>query len=71
MSLLGRPLWLWLIVLSPFLIWLALWLIAQNPKVSLRLLKKWLFAAQLLIAIPFFALAAGWRLLALWTWADR
>lgn len=49
-----HPVWFWLIVVSPFLIWLALWIVVQNPKVSLKPLTPWLWAGFILFGIPYF-----------------
>lgn len=48
-----HPVWFWLILLSPFLIWLALWVVARNPKVSLKPLRPWLVAGTILFLIPY------------------
>jgi len=48
-----HPLWFWLILVSPFLIWLALWIAAHNPKVSLKPLRPWLMAGTILFLIPY------------------
>lgn len=53
MCVLGRPLWLWLVAASPFLIWLALRSYARNPNTSLKPLMKWIFTFQALLVIPF------------------
>ncbi len=48
-----HPVWFWLILLSPFLVWLTLWIVAQNPKVSLKPLRPWLVAGCILFVIPY------------------
>ncbi len=47
-----HPVWFWLILFSPLLIWLTLWIVAQNPKVSLKPLRPWLVAGTILFFIP-------------------
>jgi len=53
MHLPSHPLWFWLILVSPFLIWLALWIMARNPKVSLKPLTPWLVAGTILFLMPY------------------
>jgi predicted enzyme related to lactoylglutathione lyase len=53
-----HPVWFWPILLSPFLIWLALWIVVQNPKVSLKPLKPWFVAGAFLFLIPYVFLDA-------------
>jgi hypothetical protein len=48
-----HPVWFWLILLSPFLTWFILWIVAQNPNVSLKPLRTWLVVAYLLLVAPF------------------
>ena len=48
-----HPVWFWLILLSPVLVWLTLWIVAQNPKVSLKPLRPWLVAGCILFLIPY------------------
>ena len=38
----AHPVWFWLLLGAPFLIWLVLWAIARSGKVSLKPLKPWL-----------------------------
>ena len=48
-----HPVWFWLILVSPLLIWLTLWMVAQNPKVSLKPLRPWLVAGTIVFLIPY------------------
>jgi predicted enzyme related to lactoylglutathione lyase len=48
-----HPVWFWLILLSPFLIWLTLWIVAQNSKVSLKPLRPWFVAGTFLFFVPY------------------
>jgi len=48
-----HPVWFWLILVSPFLIWISLWIVAQNPKVSLKPLRPWLMAGSIVLFIPY------------------
>ncbi len=48
-----HPVWFWLILLSPLIIWLTLWIVAQNPKVSLKPLRPWLMAGTILFLVPY------------------
>lgn len=48
-----HPVWFWLILVSPFLIWLTLWIVARNPKVSLKALRPWLVAGYIVFLIPY------------------
>ncbi len=53
-----HPVWFWLILVSPLLIWLALWIVARNPGVSLKPLRPWLVAGTILLFIPYVFLDA-------------
>ncbi|MGA8540917.1 MAG: VOC family protein [Terriglobales bacterium] len=48
-----HPVWFWLILFSPFLIWLTLWIVAQNSKVSLKPLRPWLVAGSIVFLVPY------------------
>jgi predicted enzyme related to lactoylglutathione lyase len=54
-----HPVWFWLILVSPFLVWLALWIVAQNPRVSLKPLRPWLVAGQFVFLVPYVFLDAS------------
>jgi predicted enzyme related to lactoylglutathione lyase len=73
MQLPPHPVWFWLILASPFLIWLTLWVVAKSPKVSLRPLTPWLGAGYILLAIPnmlvYFGPTGGNKALRLAVWA--
>lgn len=51
----SHPFWFWLILVSPVLIWTALWAIARYVRVSLKPIKPWLTAGTLL-SFPAFIL---------------
>jgi len=55
----AHPFWFWLILVSPVLIWGALWAIAQYGRVSLRPLRPWLMAGMLLSFPAFILLDAS------------
>jgi predicted enzyme related to lactoylglutathione lyase len=54
-----HPVWFWLIVLSPLLIWFTLWVVAQNSKMSLKPLRPWLMAGCFLFLVPYLFLDAS------------
>src|ERR1700682_1698319 len=51
-----HPVWFWLILVSPFFIWLTLWIVARNPKVSLTPLRPWLVAGYIVFLMPYLLL---------------
>ena len=62
----AHPVWFWLILGAPFLVWLALWVAADNLKVSLKPLTPWLGAGYVLFGIPYlFVLMGGHKALRL------
>ena len=48
MHLPAHPLWFWLVILSPILVWTALWAIARFGRVSLKPFTPWLMAGMIL-----------------------
>jgi catechol 2,3-dioxygenase-like lactoylglutathione lyase family enzyme len=52
----AHPVWFWLLLGAPFLIWLVLWAIARSGKVSLKPLKPWLLGGSLLFGPTYFFL---------------
>jgi len=54
-----HPVWFWLILGAPFLVWLALWVAADNLKVSLKPLTPWLGAGYVLFGIPYLFVPMG------------
>jgi len=59
MHLPAHPLWFWLVIVSPFIVWTALWAIAQFGRVSLKPLTPWLTAGIILSFPVFIALDAS------------
>ena len=59
MHLPAHPVWFWLILGAPFLVWLALWVAADNLKVSLKPLTPWLGAGYVLFGIPYLFVPMG------------
>jgi len=59
MRLPAHPLWFWLILLSPILIWTALWVISQFGRISLKPLTPWLMVGMILSLPAFFMLDAS------------
>ncbi len=59
MRLPAHPFWFWLVLVSPILIWAALWAIAQYGRVSLKPLTPWLTAGMILSFPVFIALDAS------------
>ena len=53
MHLPAHPLWFWLLIVSPFIVWATLWAIAQFGQVSLKPLAPWL-TAGLILSVPVF-----------------
>ena len=51
--------WFWLILLSPFLAWLALWIAANTLQKSLKPLTPWLWAGFIVFFIPYIFLDLG------------
>jgi len=49
-----HPVWFWLILGTPLLIWVALWAAARNPRVSLKPLMPWVTAGFFVFGIPYF-----------------
>jgi len=69
MPLPSHPFWFWLILLSPFLIWAGLWVLAQFAGISLKPAARWLTAGIFVFAPIHFALQLQgghkiWRLAA-------
>ena len=58
MHLPSHPPWFWLVIVSPFIVWTALWAIAQFGRVSLKPLTPWLTAGMILSVPVFIALDA-------------
>jgi hypothetical protein len=52
----AHPVWFWLILLTPFLVWLALWVAANTFDISLKLLMPWLLVGYGVFAVPYFLL---------------
>jgi predicted enzyme related to lactoylglutathione lyase len=52
----AHPVWFWLVLATPFLVWLVLWVAADTFNVSLKPLTPWLWAGYCLFAAPFFLL---------------
>jgi predicted enzyme related to lactoylglutathione lyase len=50
----SHPVWFWLILGAPFLLWLALWVAANAFKVSLKPLTRWLWVGLILFGVPHF-----------------
>jgi hypothetical protein len=49
-----HPVWFWLVLGTPFLIWIVLWAVASSGKVSLKPFKPWLLAACFLFGPAYF-----------------
>jgi predicted enzyme related to lactoylglutathione lyase len=49
----AHPLWFWLLLVAPFLVWLALWVAGNAFDLSLKPLTPWLWAGYCLFAIPY------------------
>jgi predicted enzyme related to lactoylglutathione lyase len=54
-----HPVWFWLILVSPVFIWVTLWILAQNSRVSLKPLRPWLMAGSFLFLVPYLLLDAS------------
>jgi hypothetical protein len=52
----AHPVWFWLILLAPLLVWLALWVAVNTSNLSLKPLTPWLLAAYGVFAVPYFLL---------------
>jgi predicted enzyme related to lactoylglutathione lyase len=53
-----HPFSFWLILASPLVVYLTLWVLARNPKVSLKPLRGWLIALQIFLLFPYIFLGA-------------
>jgi predicted enzyme related to lactoylglutathione lyase len=51
-----HPLWFWLILAAPFLVWLILWAVASTLKVSFKPLKPWLGAGYGVFGVLYYLL---------------
>lgn len=56
MHLPAYPLWVWVIVATPFLVWLGLWVTVRLGRVSLKPLKAWLRRSMFVLAPAYFVL---------------
>lgn len=49
-----HPVWFWLVLISPFLVWLTLWIVANKLQISLKSLMPWLTAGWILFGPLYF-----------------
>jgi hypothetical protein len=69
----AHPWWFWLILMTPYLVWLSVWLAANRFDISLKPLTPWLLAGYGVFAVPYFLLldpvSGGHKVLRLVTYA--
>jgi len=58
MHLPAHPVWFWLIDLTPVLLLLVLWVVANTTEVPLKPLARWLWVGYFLLSIPFLLVEA-------------
>ena len=49
----AHPVWLWLVLASPVLPWLVLWIVANRLNISVKPLSPWAFGGSVLFFIPY------------------